>query len=129
MDLTSFGRNGKGSIMLEMARARSASKKATKLIGHERYSEAAFTFERARELYRAAGNFEQAGIACIEARSAMKLARKKSQSNAAAPPSSEMQARIIEKWNAKIRQITVHESDLMTLTVDKERKMGRKAKA
>jgi hypothetical protein len=114
--------------MLEMARARSASKKATKLIGHERYSEASFAFEHARELYRAAGDYEQAAVACIEALLAMKLARKKRQASAGSPqPSAQMQARIIHKWNQKIKEMTVQRSDMMTLTVANERKMDRKA--
>ena len=112
--------------MLEMARARNASKKGTKLIGQERYSEASFAFEHARELYRRAGDYELAAVACVEARAAMQLARKKSQKSADGPPSSKMQAVIIERWNDRIRGMTVHKSDTMTLMVANEKKMGRR---
>ena len=128
MSVSTLGGNGKGPIMLNMARARSASKKGTKLIGHECYSEASFAFTHARELYRRAGDYEHAAVACIEARAAMKLARKKSRgSTAGGPPSSEMQAVIIERWKDKIRAMTVHRSDSMTLMVDSERRLGRKS--
>ena len=112
--------------MLEMARARSASKKATKLIGHERYSEASFAFEHARELFRKAGNHEQAAIANFEALTAMKLARKKRETDASIPPTSDMQAVIVERWKQRIWEMTVHKSDQMTLMVDNEKKIGRK---
>ena len=128
MSISTLGGNGKGPIMLKMARARIASKKGTKLIGRERYSEASFAFTNARELYRRAGDYEHAAVACIEALAAMKLARKKSRGSAAGgPPSSEMQAVIIERWKNKIRGMTVHKSDSMTLMVDTERKLGRKS--
>lgn len=114
--------------MLETVRARSASRRGTKLIGRERYSEASFAFTHARELYRQAGDYEQAAVACIEARAAMKLAKQKSQGSASSgPPSSEMQAVMIERWNTRIRDMTVHKSDSMTLMVDHEKKLGRNA--
>jgi len=114
--------------MLEMMRARSASKKATKLIGNERYSEAAFIFENARKLYRTVGDYEKAAVAHIEARAAMKLAKKKAKANSySVPPSSEMQALIIERWQGKIHQMTVGQVESMTLTVADEKKLGQRA--
>ena len=114
--------------MLEIVRARRASRKGTKLIGHERYSEASFIFAHARELYRKVGDYEHAAVAFIEAKAAMKLARKQSQGGApAAPPSSGMQAMIIERWKGKIRDMTVCQSASMTLMVENESKMARKS--
>ena len=112
--------------MMELARARHASKKATKLIGHERYSEASFIFEHARELYRQVGDYERAAVACVEAITAMNLAKKKREGGDAAPPSSEMQAIIIGRWHGKIREMTLHKSGAMSIFVDKERKLGQK---
>ncbi|MDP6543743.1 MAG: hypothetical protein QGH60_07090 [Phycisphaerae bacterium] len=115
--------------MLELSRARRASKKGTKLIGLERYSEAGFAFTTARELFRKIGDFERAAVACIEAKAAMKLARKQSESGVPGkPPTTEMQKLIIERWNDKIHVMTVNKSDSMTLTVDNERKLARSQK-
>ncbi len=113
--------------MLEMVRARRASKKGIKLIGIERYSEASFVFTSARELYRKVGDYESAAVAAIKAKAAMKLAKKQSQSRTpSAPPSSELQAVIIERWNARIREMTYDTSGVMALTVDNERKLAQK---
>jgi len=112
--------------MLEMARARHAVKKGDKLIGLEHYREASYSFEHARELYRQAGDYEHAAIAGVEARAAMKLARQVPE-NAPPPltPSSEMQALMIERWKKKIREMTVHKSDAMTLLVDDEKRLAK----
>jgi len=113
--------------MLEMSRARRASKKGTKLVGGESYSEASFAFTSARELFRRAGDYERAAVACIEAKLAMKLAKQQSLSGAPPKePSPEMQALIIERWNDKIREMTVDKSDSMTLTVDNERRLAKR---
>jgi len=122
--------NAKGLVMFENVRARSASKKGLKLIGEERYSEASFAFNSARDLYQKVGDFENSAVSLIKAKTAMKLAKKQAQSGKqAGPPSKEMQDLIIERWNAKIREITVEKSDMMTLTVDNERKMALHHKA
>ena len=124
----SFCMTVKGIIMLEVMRARSANKKATKLIGNERYSEAAFVFENARKLYRSVGDYEKAAVAHIAARAAMKLAKKKSQSSPhSPPPSSEIQARIIDRWTEQLHYMTVDQVDSMTLTVADEKKLAQKA--
>lgn len=113
--------------MLEMVRARRASKKGIKLIGNERYSEASFVFTSARELYRKVGDYEKAAVASIEAKAAMKLAKKKSQSRTpSAPPSEKVQAVIIDRWNARIREMTYDKSGMMSLAVDNEKKLAHK---
>jgi hypothetical protein len=113
--------------MLEMVRARRASRKGAKLVGTERYSEASFVFTNARDLYRKVGDYEKAAVACIEAKAAMKLAQKQSRNGApSAPPSSELQAVIIERWNARIHEMIHDRSGVMTLTVANEKKLAHK---
>lgn len=127
MNMSPYGKNGKGPVMLETARAQHAVNKGDKLIGLEHYRDASYAFEHARELYRRAGNYELAAVAGVEARAAMKLAEQMPK-NAPPPPtpSSEMQAVMIERWKAKIRHMTVHKSDAMTLLVDDEKKLAKK---
>jgi hypothetical protein len=112
--------------MLEIARARHASNKGTKLIGEEHYREASYSFEHARELYRRAGDYEHAAIAGVKARTAMKLAGQVLKGSLPRPaPSSEMQAVMIERWEKNIREMTFHKSDAMTLLVDDERRLAK----
>ena len=127
MSMSSYGKNGKGPVILNMARAQHAVNKGDKLIGLEHYREASYSFEHARDLYRRAGNYELAAVAGVEARAAMKLAKQMPKDSPPSDlPSSEMQAVMIERWKQNIRRITVHKSDAMTLLVDNEKKLAKR---